>query len=261
MTTSGADLLSLEELSSALAAYAGPSQARTRTRHARNRWMSRRLALALALVALLIAGCSYAVHFNPYRWISAADHPRTSSDTPPAALSAAIANWNKSFKSPSKHMLAETARFVHQLPNGMRFYAVATTTGQICLAAMNLPGETLPNGVTFEKGGATYTCGYSLSPSRPITVDSEQNGSVSRGKQIFATPINYGLAADGVTAITFGGKLPNVTVRVTDNVWAYLGRIDQRRVVIHWDDGRTQRVCWTPIAETWTTHLRACPLR
>ncbi len=255
MKTTSVDLLSLEELSSALATYSGPAQARTRPHGARHRWMSRRLALAVALVALLIAGCSYVAQVNPYRWISAADHPATSRDTPPAWVTSGIADWNKTHKSPSKHMVASTARFVHELRDGIRFYTIATTNGGLCIVGSHLPRQTMANGVSFSNGGG-FTCEHTLTPMHPIAVESEQNATYINGKQVLATPINYGLAVDGVTAISFG----DLTVPVTDNAWAHIGRLGRGPVILHFNDGRTRRVCWAPLQETWTTHRSACPV-
>jgi hypothetical protein len=251
MTTTRDHALSLEELSSTLDAFAGP--ARPRTHGARHRWGSRRLALAVALVTLIIAGCSYAVHFNPFAGISAAEHPAGSSDALPAFLKAQITDWNKKEGKASRyHLLASTARFVRRLPDGMRFYAIATSGGPLCVAKVH-PRSSFPHGSGITELGG-FTCGDALSPSQPITMTNWLNGSYINGKQVLGTPISYGLALDGITEISFDGGPFHVTVPVTNNVWVHLGRrLPEIRITVHWDDGTRTRLYSNPDNGTWST--------
>jgi hypothetical protein len=246
MTFDDGHTLSLEEISTALAAYAGPPRARRRS--ARKTWMSRRLGLAIAFVVLIIAGCSYAVDFNPFRGLSAAEHPAGAKDSLPAFLKTEIAEWNERYrKSPRRHLLPTTARFVRRVPDGMGFYTIATQSGKLCLAVTHPPKSTLPGGLSSQGG---FDCGYSLSRSQPITFMDEQNSF----NNVVGKDDNYGLALDGIRAITFIGGRLRLTVPVKDNVWAHVGPLGSQEVILHWDDGATQRLWSSPVNGRWIAH-------
>jgi hypothetical protein len=107
----------------------------------------------------------------------------------------------------------------------MRFYTIATSAGGVCLATVDHPGGNA-------KGGG-LECGDSLSRSRPITITSEQvNRSTPR--------VSYGLALDGVTAVSFKAGGAETTVLVNDNVWAYEGQANLRAITVHWKNGSTK---------------------
>ena len=118
-------------------------------------------------------------------------------------------------------LLPDTARFITQLPSGMRFYTIATSAGGLCLATVRSPG------------GNGLECGDSLSKSRPITIASERTNRAT-------PPVSYGLAMDGVTAVSFRARGTETTVPVKDNVWAYEGQAHLRSVTVHWENGSTQ---------------------
>jgi hypothetical protein len=104
----------------------------------------------------------------------------------------------------------------------MRFYTIATSAGGLCLAKVDPPGA---------QGG--LGCGDSLNQSRPITIASEQvNHSTPR--------VSFGLALDGVTAVSFTAGGAETTVPVKDNVWAYEGQANLRSITVHWENGSTQ---------------------
>lgn len=192
-----------------------------------NRWRPWRLAWAAAALALVLAGAAYAAGFNPFAGISAADHPATSNDSLPAFLTAEIPEFNSMYEQMGHgHLMPDSARFVSQLPSGMRFYTIATSEGGLCLANVYPPGS------SNAKGG--WGCGDSLSQSQPITIASQQPNPAA------APPINYGLAMDGVTAVSFMAGGVETTVPVKDNVWAYEGQADLRSITVHWADGSTQ---------------------
>jgi hypothetical protein len=224
MTTRNVHPLSLDDLAASLDAHAGPPRPRPRLAPHRSRpW---RLAGAAAVTVLVFAGAVYAAGFNPFGGISAANHPATSRDVVPAFLTARIAQFNSVYERLGHgHLLADSARFVRRLPSGMRFYTIATSTGGLCLADVNPPGS------SNAKGG--WECGDSLNQSRPITIATERlNQSVP--------PISFGLAMDGVTAVSFTAAGAETTVPVTDNVWAYEGQANLRSVTVHWADGSTR---------------------
>jgi hypothetical protein len=224
MTTQHVPPLSLDELATTLDAYAGPLEPRKRLAQRRRR--PGRLAWAAVVLALVVAGAAYAAGFNPFAGISAADHPATSDDSLPAFLTADIAEFNSTYEQMGHgRLLPDGARLVRQLPSGLRFYTIATSAGGLCLA------DVYPPGSSNAKGG--YECGASLDRSRPITIASEQPNEAM-------PPIDYGLAMDGVTAVSFMAGGVATTVPVEDNVWAYEGQANLRSVTVHWADGSTQ---------------------
>jgi hypothetical protein len=224
MTTQNVHPLSLDELATTLDVYAGPL--RPRTRLAQHRWRSWRAASAAVVLALVLAGAAYAAGFNPFAGISAADHPATSNDSLPAFLTADIAQFNSIYERMGHgHLLSDSARFVRELPSGMRFYTIATSAGGLCLA------NVYPSGSSNAKGG--YGCGDSLSRSQPITIGSQQPNPAT-------PPISYGLAMDGVTAVSFMAEGVETKVPVKGNVWAYEGQANLHSVTVYWADGSTQ---------------------
>jgi hypothetical protein len=178
-----------------------------------------------AVLVLVFVGAAYATGFNPFAGISAANHPGTPSDALPAFLAAHIAESSSVMDEMGHgHLLADTARFITELPSGMRFYTIATSAGGLCLANVDPAGSNA-------KGG--YGCGDSLTQSRPITIGSERANPAT-------PPVSYGLAMDGVTAVSFTAGGAETTVPVTDNVWAYEGQADLTSVTVHWENGSTQ---------------------
>lgn len=224
MTTRNVPPISLDELRSALEAYAGPPQPRRRL--ARRRPRPWRLAGAAAVMLLVFAGASYAAGFGPFAGISAADHPATSRDTLPPALIAAINFANSGGEQLGRKVLPDTARFVTQLPSGMTIYAVATNTGELCVANL-APRSSHAN--------AGLACFPPLDQSQPITRETD-------GPDKNMPEVSYGVAQDGVTAVSFMAGGAETTVAVKDNVWAYEGPADLRSVTVHYADGSTQKV-------------------
>ena len=221
MTTQNVPEISLDELASTLESYAGPAQPRRRPVRRRSRpW---RFAWAAAALVLVFVGAAYAAGFNPFAGISAADHPATSNDTLPASLTAHIAEFSSGMERYGHgRLLPDTARFITQVPSGMRFYTIATSAGGLCLATVR------------SSGGNGLECGDSLSQSRPITIASERTNRAT-------PPVSYGLALDGVTAVSFKAHGHQTTVPVKNNVWAYEGQNGAlRSVTVHWENGNTQ---------------------
>jgi hypothetical protein len=221
MQTPNASAISLDELANTLESFAGP--AHPRRLPVRRRWRRRRIAWAAAALALVSAGAVYAAGFNPFAGISAANHPATPSDGLPASLTAHIAEFNSGMERYGHgHLLPDTARFITQLPSGMRFYTIATSAGGLCLATVR------------SHGGNGLECGDSLSKSRPITIASERTNRAT-------PPVSYGLAMDNVTAVSFKAHGQQTTVAVKNNVWAYEGQNGAlRSVTVHWENGSTQ---------------------
>jgi hypothetical protein len=221
MTTQNVPEISLDELAITLESYAGP--AHPRRLPVRRRWRRRRIAWAATALLLVFVGAAYAAGFNPFPGISAADHPATSNDTLPASLTAHIPKFSSGMERYGHgHLLPDTARFITQVPSGMRFYTIATSAGGLCLATVR------------SSGGNGLECGDSLSKSRPITIASERTNRAT-------PPVSYGLAIDGVTAVSFKAHGHQTTVPVKNNVWAYEGQNGAlRSVAVHWENGSTQ---------------------
>ena len=221
MQTHNASTISLDELANTLESYAGPAQPRRLPARRRRRpW---RFAWAAAALALVLVGVAYAAGFNPFAGISAANHPATSNDTLPASLTAHIAEFSSGMERYGHgRLLPDTARFITQVPSGMRFYTIATSAGGLCLATVR------------SSGGNGLECGDSLSKSRPITIASERTNRAT-------PPVSYGLAMDGVTTVSFKAHGRQTTVPVKNNVWAYEGQNGAlRSVTVHWENGSTQ---------------------
>jgi hypothetical protein len=221
MQTQPAAAISLDELANTLETYAGPAQPRRLP--VQRHWRPWPIAWATAALALVSVAAAYAAGFNPFPGISAANHPATSSDTLPASLSAHIAEFSSAMeRSGHGRLLPATARFITQVPSGMRFYTIATSAGGLCLATVR------------SSGGDGLECGDSLSKSRPITIAEERTNQTT-------PPVSYGLALDGVTAVSFKAHGHQTTIPVKNNVWAYEGQNGAlRSVTVHWENGSTQ---------------------
>jgi hypothetical protein len=221
MQTHNASTISLDELANTLESYAGPAQPRRLP--ARRRWRPWRFAWAAAALVLVFVGAAYAAGFNPFAGISAANRPSTPSDALPPSLTAHIAEFSSGMERYGHgRLLPDTARFITQVPSGMRFYTIATSAGGLCLATVR------------SHGGNGLECGDSLSKSRPITIASERTNRAT-------PPVSYGLAMDGVTAVSFKAHGHQTTVAAKDNVWAYEGQNGAlRSITVHWENGSTQ---------------------
>src|SRR5439155_9718476 len=114
-------------------------------------------------------------------------------------------------KSNGGHVLTDSSRFIRELPSGLRFYTFATSGGWLCLVSVHPPYTSTATGVA--------ACGESLSQSHPITVVRERHNPEYPGD-------NFGLALDGVTAVSFEAGGTDTTVPVTNNVWSYEGPAD-----------------------------------
>jgi hypothetical protein len=168
---------------------------------------------------------------NPFNGISAAQHRPTAADklAPDVA-----ATWAPDFRRD-----AGTVRFLSQLRNGARIYAVARADGELCSIAESLPG---PTGPSKEKGKPTeIACNMQLSQKEPITW-------ADFGATWSGLPFTWGFALDNVTAVSFGAGAHEVTLPVKNNVWAYAGGKSMlTSVTAHFADGSTRTIhsCFT----------------
>jgi hypothetical protein len=190
----------------------------------RRRW---RPVFVTAVVVAAVAGVGVAIAagFGAFNGISAAQHPPTAADKLDPAVAASIAaNGNPLGLEP------DSARFVTQLADGVRIYAIATKTGELCALAERLPNN---NG---KNDAAAMGCGSPLTQGKPTSAASFQR---SEG----TPPISFGIALDSVTAVSFVAGGQEVTVPVKNNVWAYEGNnsaIDS--LTVHFNDGSTETI-------------------
>jgi hypothetical protein len=220
-------LVSLDELRSMLDAYAGPDNPRERpTRHGLRRFRHA-LLVAVAVVAVAGAGVGIADGFGAFDGIGAAQHPQTGADVLDAQTLAGLqkacpSEIVQTFYMPPCHLVLDSARLIGQVPSYGNVYVVADTRGDLC---------------TFFEGG-DGSCGPPLSESHPITFGTFNPSPTTGG-----TFIASGLAADGVTAVSFTVRGRSVQVPVDKNVWVYSEpnshATDGQCIVAHLDDGST----------------------
>ena len=184
------------------------------------------LGVAIAVVALAGAGAAIAAGFGAFNGISSVQHPQGSADVLDPAVVAGINQSNATFAGgPTGKLLPDSARFARQLPSGERVYALTTTTNELCVLILGQPGSNMKYAVG---------CGDPLDQSHPTTIESERpNPSVPT--------LSFGVAIDGVTAVSFVAGGQEVTVPVQDNVWAYEGEnAALNDLTVHFNDGTTE---------------------
>jgi hypothetical protein len=212
---------------------------------------SRRPVLVAGFVAaaLLATGIAVADGVNPFAGIGAANHAQTSRDVLYPAVVARIRATNAEIaRLEAAHaahpspmgpynfdlvirrivLLPDTARLLGVLPSGRRVYVMTTTSHLLC--------------VLFELDQADYvdSCGNPLTQTQPVTIgafDRVKNGP-------HATPLlNYGIAQNGVIAVSFRGGRREHTVQVKNNIWFYEGDSSAlRSITVHYADGRTKTI-------------------
>lgn len=196
-------------------------------RRGRRRGATRRrrrplLVTAAAAAALAGAGVAIAAGFGVFRGISAAQHPVTAADGLDPVVAASLATEHDGLEPAN-------ARFVTQLPGGIRIYALPTRSGGLCTVAERLPGSN-----TGKVGGSMAGCGRPLTQRRPTTLDSFRANEAT-------PPITWGIALDSVTAVSFMAGGREVTVPVKNNVWAYEGtNAAFRSLTVHFRNGGTE---------------------
>ena len=179
---------------------------------------------AVVVAALVGAGVAIAAGFGAFNGISAAQHAPAAADKLDPTVAASLGADNP------LGLDADSARFVTQLADGVRIYAVATKTGELCALAWRLPNNNGKNNT------AAMGCGSPLTQSQPTTAASFQTNQAT-------PPISYGIALDSVTAVSFMAGGQEVTIPVKNNVWAYEGNnsaIDS--LTVHFNDGRTESI-------------------
>ena len=187
----------------------------------RHRLRRRILVTAIVVAALALTGIAIADGFGAFDGISAAEHPRTGADViDPATRAYMECESSRKPCMPVIHgLLFDTARVIGQLPSGQNIYVAATEANSLCFVV----GPPHPE----------WNCDDPLSRSHPSTV-------FLYGQDPGITPPTFGIALDGVTAVSFEADGREVTVPVKDNVWIYPGDVffsAYSRLTAHFADG------------------------
>jgi hypothetical protein len=222
MTAHSDDLVSLEELRSVLGAYAGPAEPQRRAAGHGSRRFRPLIVVAAAALAFVVAGVAIADELGAFDGIGAAQHPRTGADVIDPATWAAIEHGSMPIP---RGLLFDTARRVGQLPAGQNVYVIARSghNDNLCVVI----GPSLPES----------TCHSTLSRSRPTTVLVEAQDPKHR--------FVFGVALDGVTAVSFNADGRKITVPVENNLWTYSTEnwkavtAPQLFLIAHFADGTT----------------------
>jgi hypothetical protein len=194
------------------------------------------LAAALATAALATgAGVAVADDAIPFSTIAAfvgigtADHAQATTDVlDPAIISHLESDNARAGGLSPGTIIPHSSRLVGQLPSGRSIYVLATSKGELGVVVVDQNGkleldsygnplsQTEPlTGVTFDPDG----------PSGPIP------------------PLSYGIAKDGITAVSFTADGTQQTVPVVNNVWAYEGTNGSlESFTLHYADGTTQTI-------------------
>lgn len=167
------------------------------------------LVAVVAACALAGAGVAIADGLGVFNGLSAAEREQVAADTLDPRTAAFLR------QSPMK-ILSDSVRLVGQLPSGRHFYVAADVNGDLCVV------------VEQQMVG----CGPALTRDHPITIAYMSNSKPG------APPASYGVAMDGVTAVSFVGDGQQVTVPVENNVWAYEGASSVlQSATVHFADG------------------------
>ncbi len=171
----------------------------------------RPIAIALAAVAALaIVGVAIAAGIGAFSGIGSAQHGQRPQDVIDRSTAASLK------RSPAGFLFS-TSRLVGRLPSGRRIWVVTDTRGDLCEVVER----------------AMAACGGSLSATQPITISSFRRGP-------HEPPVSFGVARDGVTAVSFRAHGHEVTVPVNHNVWAYEGTSNVlRSAIVHYASGTT----------------------
>ena len=197
-------------------------------RRAHRRWRPV-LAAALVVAGIVGVGVAIAAGFGAFNGISATQRPQTPADRIDPKLLAAI-NAANSFRGGPGQLVPDSARLVRQLSDDARIYAVATEDGHLCVLAERL----LNNNGTYDAAG--MGCGSPLTQSQPSTAATFARNESSPA-------ISWGIAIDSVAAVSFMAGGHEVTVPVTDNVWAYEGATPTHgTITAHFEDGSTEPI-------------------
>jgi hypothetical protein len=163
----------------------------------------RKSAIVAAGIVVTV-GAAFASGVNPFRGISAADHPARPSDVPgPAVVDQLRVDelpGGRPFDQIGSRRI-DSARLIGTLPSGRLVYLLPTSKGKLCVVVARL----------------AESCGDTLTRESPITFTVVDPG---RGEPAVA----YGVALDGVVSVSFEAGGRAITVAVRDNFFVYEAR-------------------------------------
>jgi hypothetical protein len=200
---------------------------------------------AVAVAVLVGASVAIADGLGAFNGLSDAQHPQVGAAVLDPATLATIEQWNAQFGSAYPKILPDTARLLGQLPatlslgaagNGPanpNVYALSDSRGDLCLVYQ----------------GSGLTCGTPLSQTHPVSaVETNATGS---------DPVAYGIAMDGITAVSFEAGGQAVTVPVKNNLWYYAGPNSAgEHITVHFADGSSELLnedCTMPLQQARAT--------
>ena len=210
----------------------------------RRRWRPV-LVAAVAVAVLVGAGVAIADGLGAFNGLSDAQHPQVGAAVLDPATLATIEQFNSQFGSAYPKILPDTARLLGQLPAALsrgaagngpanpNVYAVSDSSGDLCLIYQ----------------GSGLTCGLPLSQTHPVS-GGETNATGS-------DPVTYGIAMDGITAVSFEAGGQDVTVPVKNNLWYYAGPNSAgEHMTVHFADGSSEPLnedCTMPLQQARAT--------
>lgn len=204
---------------------------------AHRRWWPMLIAavvvLAFAGTGVAIANSLGAFSGGVFNGMHAARHPRTADDVIDPATRAYMERTN--CKQPDGRACAPmmvgirfgTSRHIAQLPGGQNLYVFKTSWRGLCYVVGPQPH-------------GQFNCSRPLSRSHPSTAWFYSN------RPHISDWFTFGIALDGVTAVSFDSNGQEVTVPVKDNTWTYRGgsvednmQVQTLPLTAHFADGRT----------------------
>jgi hypothetical protein len=187
---------------------------------------NRRRVLIVGLLAtlLLATGVAIAAGFDPFTGIGTAHHPQRPQDVLAPNIVARVDSPN--VRAGLGSLIPASARLLGQLASGRRIYVAGTSKGQLAILVTDHGRLVL----------ASY--GAPLTQSEPVTISSFDR--VKNGPNA-TPPLSYGIARDGITAVSFTAHGREQTVPVKNNVWFYEGNSNVlASITIHYANGSTR---------------------
>lgn len=190
-----------------------------------SRRRKRRAVVSLAgfvAAGLVAAGIAFADGVNPFAGVSAVNHPQTTPDVlDPTVVAQAQDHLPLQMK-----LLVDTSRLISALPSGRRMYVLATTTNQLAIIIVK-------NGHLD-----TESVGSPLTQQDPVTITTDDPDGPGG-----LPPLTYGVAQDGIIAVSFQASGGEQTVPVQNNVWVYEGENSAlTSITLHYGDGTSRTI-------------------